>query len=214
MLNNFEFNYWTINTWKEKLVWSYEKQTILIKAIWLSILTNIPHIPLYKFIQGGVWLSKWCKIQHFKILFIFNIYSFIFDICIYSALLFVQTSTPIFIINSYICSQNYYPFRNYLSIQQLFIHSRFTAHLSYAWKWRLPAADEQGAAKKRKPSFELWKDTDRFCTEFSEKRLRRSEHLRLCLTTLRRCSINFCKYFSRAPNQRKMQRSAVHNQKN
>ena len=29
---------------------------------------------------------------------------------------------PIFIFNSSICSQNYYPFRNYLSIQQLFIH--------------------------------------------------------------------------------------------
>ena len=94
---------------------------------------------LYNFITwydycAPVRLSKWCKIQHFKILFIFNIYSFIFNICIYSALLFVQNSAPLFIFNSSICSQNYYPFRNYLSIQQLFIHSRFTAHLSYAWK--------------------------------------------------------------------------------
>ena len=91
-------------------------------------------IPKIIQIQASVWLLKWCKIQHFKILFIFNIYSFIFNICIYSALLFVQNSTPIFIFNSSICSQNYYPFRKYLSIQQLFIHSRFAAHLSYAWK--------------------------------------------------------------------------------
>ena len=81
-----------------------------------------------------LWLSKWCKIQHFKILLIFNIYSFIFNICIYSALIFVQNSTPIFIFNISFCSQNYCPFRNYLStIQQLFIRSRFTAHISYAW---------------------------------------------------------------------------------
>ena len=33
-------------------------------------------------LTNEVWLSKWCKIQHFKILFIFNIYSFIFNICI------------------------------------------------------------------------------------------------------------------------------------
>ena len=46
--------------------------------------------------------------------------------------LFVQNSTPIFMFNNSICSQNYYPFRNYLSVQQLFIHSRFTAHLPYA----------------------------------------------------------------------------------
>ena len=85
-------------------------------------------IPKIIQIQASVWLSKWCKIRHFKILFIFNI-------CIYSALRFLQNSTPIFFLfNSSICSQNYYPFRKYLSIQQLFIHSRFAAHLSCAWK--------------------------------------------------------------------------------
>ena len=114
-------------------------------------------------------LSKWCKIQHFETLFIFNIYSFIFNICIYSALIFVQNSTPIFIFNSSICSQNYYLFRNYLSIQQLFIHSRFTVHLLTHGSDVLPAADEQGAAKKHKRLLELSKDTDRFCTEFSEE---------------------------------------------
>ena len=38
-----------------------------------------------------VWLSKWCKIQHFEILFIFNIYSFIFTIYsfIFSICLFI-----------------------------------------------------------------------------------------------------------------------------
>ena len=138
-----------------------------------------------------IWFSKWCKIQHFKIFFIFNIYSFIFNICIYSALLFVQNSTPIFIFNGFICSQNYYPFRNYLSIQQLlFIQDLLRISLTHGSDI-LPAVDEQGAAKKRKRSLEHWKDTDRFCTEFSEERLRRSEHLRLCLITLRRCSIDF-----------------------
>ena len=29
-----------------------------------------------------IWLLKWCKIQHFKILFIFTIYSFTFNICL------------------------------------------------------------------------------------------------------------------------------------
>ena len=49
----------------------------------------------------------------------------------------------------------------------------------------LPAVDEQGAAKKHNRSLELWKDITRFYTEFREERVRRSEHLRLCLITLR-----------------------------
>ena len=106
-----------------------------------------------------VSLSKWCKIQHFKILFIFSIYSFIFNICIYSALLFVQNSTPIFIFNSSICSQNYYPFRNYPFNNILFIQDLLRISLTHGSDV-LPAVDEQGVAKKRKRSLELWKDTD------------------------------------------------------
>ena len=164
--------------------------------------------------KSGLWLSKWCKIQHFKILFIFNIYSFIFNICIYSALLFVQNSTPIFIFNSSICSQNYYPFRNYYPLNNfLFIQDLLRISITHASDV-LPAADEQGAAKKLKRSLELWKDTDRYCTEFSDERLLRSEHLSLAWLLSDDVPLIFCKYFLRAPNQRKMQRSAVHNQKN
>ena len=83
-----------------------------------------------------LWLSKWCKIQRFKnFIHIQHLFIHIQHMYLYSALIFVQNSTPIFICNRSICSQNYYPFRNYLSIQQLFIHSTFTAHLSYVWKW-------------------------------------------------------------------------------
>ena len=121
-----------------------------------------------------MWLSKWCKIQHFEILFIFNIYSFIFTIClftfniclfifsiclfifniclftfiicVYSVLVYFQVqhlcSLKItFTFNNYIHSKcNIYilflilSIQRFLSIQQFFIHSRFIAHLSYAWK--------------------------------------------------------------------------------
>ena len=106
--------------------------------------------------RSGLWLSKWCKIQHFKILLIFNIYSFIFNICIYSSLLFVQNSTPIFIFNSSICSQNYYPFRNYLSIQQLFLHSSFTAHLYYARKWHTSRVVQWMNRGQRRSASDHW----------------------------------------------------------
>ena len=112
------------------------------------------------------------QIQHFKIIFIFNIYSFIFNICIYSALIIVQNSTPIFIFNSSICSQNYHPFRNYLSIQQTF----------YSFKIYC-ASLLRGQRRSASDHWNFEKYTDRFCTEFSEERLRRSEHLRLCLIT-------------------------------
>ena len=68
----------------------------------------------------------------------------------YSTLLFVQNSTPIFIFNSSICSQNYYhsetiyPFNNFLFIQDLL-------HISLAHRSDvLPTVDEQGEAKKRR----------------------------------------------------------------
>ena len=144
------------------------------------------------------------QIQHFKVLFIFNIYSFIFNICIHLASLFVQNSTLISIFNSSICSQNYYPFNYFLFIQELLRIS--LTHGSDV----LPAADEQGAAKKRERSLELWKDTDRFCTVFSEERLRRSEHLRLFLITLRRCSIDFLQIFFRELQTREKCKEVLH----
>ena len=98
-------------------------------------------------------------------------------------------STVLFVHKIIIHSETIYPFNNFLFIQDLLRIS--LTHGSDV----LSAADEQGAAKKCKRSLELWKDTDRFCTELSEERLRRSEHLRLCLITLRRCSSDFLQIF-------------------
>ena len=56
-----------------------------------------------------VWLSEWCKIQHFKILFIFNIYSSIFNICVYSSLIFIHVQ------HLYLCK-----------IQHLYLYSTVT----------------------------------------------------------------------------------------
>ena len=73
---------------------------------------------------------------HIQHLFIHIQHLYVFSINIYSRSTFIfrQNSTPKFIFNSYICSQNYYLFRNFLSIQHFFIHSRFTTRLSYACK--------------------------------------------------------------------------------
>ena len=70
-----------------------------------------------RFTANFVWLSKWCKIQHFKILFIFSIYSFIFK----HLYLFSITICSKF--DTYIYIQQFYLFPKLLSIQKLFIHS-------------------------------------------------------------------------------------------
>ena len=69
---------------------------------------------------------------------ILKLYSYSTFIHSYSTFVFVfsinfcfQNSAPIFIFNSSICSQTYHPFRNYLSIQQLFILLSCTLVLLY-----------------------------------------------------------------------------------
>ena len=61
---------------------------------------------------------------HIQHLFIFIHIQHVISINIYSrsTFIFIQNSTPVFIFNRYICLQNYYPFRNSLSIQQFIIH--------------------------------------------------------------------------------------------
>ena len=131
----------------------------------------------------------------------------------FNILKFYSYSTFIHSYSTFVSIQHYHLFRiqhlysAVLFVHKIIIHSETIIHSttfysfkiycasSYAWKWRTSCSEWTGAAKKRKRSLELWKDTDRFCTEFSEERLRRSEHLRLCLITLRRCSTDFLQIF-------------------
>ena len=63
--------------------------------------------------------QNFLHIQHLFI-HIQHLYAFSINIYSRSTFIFMQNSTPLYIINSYICSQSYYPFRNFLSIQQFF----------------------------------------------------------------------------------------------
>ena len=129
---------------------------------------------------GLLWLSKWCKIQHFKILFIFVICSKF---------------------NTYIYIQQFY-FLTKLSIQKLFIHSTtfysFKIYCASLLRMEVTYFLQRMNRGQRRSASDHWnfeKYTDCFCTEFSEERLRRSKHLRLCLITLRRCSIDCLQIF-------------------
>ena len=95
-------------------------------------------------------------VQHLKILFMFNIYSFIFNIClIYSALILFKIqhlylySTVLFVHKIIIHSETIFPFNNFLFIQDLLRIS--LTHGSGV----LLAANEKGAVKKCKRSLEL-----------------------------------------------------------
>ena len=66
-------------------------------------------------VVGMVQNSKFQNFIHIEHLFIHIQHLCVFRINIHSrsTFIFMQNSTPVFIFNSYICSQNYYPFRNF-----------------------------------------------------------------------------------------------------
>ena len=106
--------------------------------------------------------------------------------------------------NTYIYIQQFYLFTKLLSIQKLFIHSTtFYSFKNYCASllrmevtYFLQQINRGGSKEAR--AIDQWnfeKDTDRFWNEFSEESLRRSEHLRLCLITLRWCPIDCLQIF-------------------
>ena len=151
---------------------------------------------------------EWCKIQHFKFLFIF----------MNSAFIFVQNSTPIFIFNSYICSQNYYPFRNYLSIQQ-FLFKIYCASLLRMEVTYFLQRMNRGQRRSASDHWNLEKIPTAFAVQWGKAPPIRTfktfpDYSPTMFTWL------FVNLFlltladSLASNQRKMQRNAVHDQKN
>ena len=90
-----------------------------------------PKVMFVEMVQNSTF-QNFIHIQH---LFIHIQHLYVFSINIYSSptFIFIQNLTPIFIFNSYICSQ-YFLFEKFLFIQQFFIYSSFTVHPSYAWK--------------------------------------------------------------------------------
>ena len=92
-------------------------------------------------------------------------------------------STVLFVHKIIIHSETIYPFNNFLFIQDLLEVMYFLQRMN------------RGQRRSASDHWNFEKDTDRFCTEFSEEGLRRSEHLRLCLITLRRCFIDCLQIF-------------------
>ena len=98
-------------------------------------------------------------------------------------------STVLFVHKIIIHSETIYPFNNFYSFK-IDCTSLLCMEVTYFPQWM--------NRSQRRSTSDHWnfeKDTNHFCTEFSEERLRRSEHLRLCLITLRRCSIDCLQIF-------------------
>ena len=104
--------------------------------------------------------------------------------------------------NTYIYIQQFYLFKKLLSIYKLFIHSTtfysFKIYCASLLRMGVTYFLQRMNRGQRRSASDHWnfeKDTDRFFTEFSEERLHRSEHLRLCLITFRQCSIDCLQIF-------------------
>ena len=94
--------------------------------------------------------------------------------------------------NTYIYIQQFYLFTKLLSIQKLLIHSTtfysFKNYCASLLRMEVTYFLQQINRGQQRSTSNHWnfeKDSDRFWNEFSEESLRRSEHLRLCLITLR-----------------------------
>ena len=120
----------------------------------------------------------------------------------YSASTFIHFQHLSLFTYIYIFKTVKYLFTTLLSIQKLFIHSTVflfiqdLLHISLTHGSDiLPAADEQGAAKKHNwSSLEVWKDTDHICCSW-RKRAADLNIPRLCLITLWLCSTEFLQIF-------------------
>ena len=133
---------------------------------------------------------------------ILKFYSYSTFIHSYSTFVFVFSINICSKFNTYIYIQQFYLFTKLLSIQKLSIHSTtfysFKIYCASLLRMEVTYFLQRMNRGQRRSASHRWnfeKIPTAFALSLSEERLRRSEHLRLCLITLRRCSIDFLQIF-------------------
>ena len=125
---------------------------------------------------------------------ILKFYSYSTFIHSYSTFVFVFSINICSKFNTYIYIQQFYLFTKLLSIQKLFIHSTtfysFKIYCASLLRMEVTYFLQRMNRGQRRSASHHW-NFEKIPTAFALDRLRRSEHLRLCLITLRRCSIDF-----------------------